>query len=198
MTRRPSSSIPAWRSFGAFGILVPPRLEVVAVDVVFRLRELEVLVDAVEAVGELLDLLLALVHLRAVRLDQLLRLGALLAEAVHGGFVYFLVELLDAGRRDLLLENREAALVAFPLAVVVVPYHPDDRHEEEDARRREHDVEEVDVIGVPDALFLCHSIRYQILKKNSGIATMYFKLKIHRISIFAGSDIIIRNRNTVT
>ena len=37
-----------------------------------------------------------------------------------------------------------------------------------------------------------------MLKKISGMATMYFRLKIQRSSILIGSDIIIRNRNTVT
>ena len=80
----------------------------------------------------------------------------------------------------------------FPLPVEVVPDHPDDREEQEQARRREHDVQEVDVIGVADTFFVSHS---QMLKKNSGIPTMYFRLKIHRRSILIGKDIIIRNRN---
>ena len=42
------------------------------------------------------------------------------------------------------------------------------------------------------------SAMIQILKKISGIPTMYFKAKIHRASILSGSDIIIRKRNTPT
>ena len=36
----------------------------------------------------------------------------------------------------------------------------------------------------------------QMLKKNSGMPTMYFRLKIQRRSILIGSDIIEMNRNT--
>ena len=96
--------------------------------------------------------------------------------------------------RHLVLELREPPLRVLPVAVEVVPDHPDDRQEQEQAGRREDDVQEVDVVSVPDALLFSHG---QMLKKNSGIATMYFRLKIHRSSILIGSDIIIRNRNTV-
>jgi len=89
----------------------------------------------------------------------------------------------------------EPALRALPVPIVVVPHHPDDRQEQEQAGRREDDVQEVDVIGVPDTFFLSHD---QILKKNSPIATTYFRLKSQRHSILIGSDIIIRNRNTPT
>jgi hypothetical protein len=37
-----------------------------------------------------------------------------------------------------------------------------------------------------------------MLKKNSGIPTMYFRLKIHRRSILIGNDIIIKNKNADT
>jgi hypothetical protein len=37
-----------------------------------------------------------------------------------------------------------------------------------------------------------------MLKKNSGMYTMYFRFKVQRRSILIGSDIIMRNRNTVT
>src|SRR4029078_214876 len=97
--------------------------------------------------------------------------------------------------RHLIFEVREPPLRVLPVAVEVIPHHPDDRQEQEDARRRAHDAQEAHVLSVPDTLFLSHD---QMLKKISGIATTYFRLKIHRASILSGSDIIARNRNTVT
>src|SRR5207244_3906462 len=94
--------------------------------------------------------------------------------------------------RHLVLELRELALRLLPVAVEVVPDHPDDRQEQEDAGRREDDVQEVDVVSVSDTLLFSHG---QMLKKISGIATTYFRLKIHRASIFIGSDIMLKKRN---
>ena len=37
-----------------------------------------------------------------------------------------------------------------------------------------------------------------MLKKNSGIATTYFKLNSHRVNILNGNDNIISNKKTVT
>ena len=51
---------------------------------------------------------------------------------------------------------REPPLRVLPVAVVVVPDHPDDRQEQEQAGRREDDVQEVDVVRVPDALLFSH------------------------------------------
>src|SRR5205823_15027828 len=109
---------------------------------------------------------------------------------------------VDAARRllqlrlgDLILQLREAALRVLPVPVEVIPQHPDDRQEQENTGRREDDVQEVDVVCVPDALLFSHD---QMLKKISGIATTYFRLKIHRASILSGSDIMLRNRNTDT
>ena len=103
--------------------------------------------------------------------------------------------LVEARARHLQLELRKAPLGLFPFPVEIIPDHPDDREEQEQARRREHDVQEVDVVGVADAFFVSHS---QILKKNSGIPTMYLRLKIQRKSILMGKDIIIRNRKADT
>src|SRR6185295_30542 len=103
--------------------------------------------------------------------------------------------LLALRLRHLVLELREAPLRVLPVAVEVIPDHPDDRQEQKDAGRREHDVQEVDVVSVPDSLLFGHG---QMLKKISGIATTYFRLKIHRASILSGSDIIIRNSITET
>src|ERR1700730_13776610 len=103
--------------------------------------------------------------------------------------------LLQLGLGDLDLQNFEPPLRVLPFAVVVIPDHPDDRQEQEQARRREDDVQEVDVVSVPDTLLFSHD---QILKKISGMPTMYFRLKIQRASILIGSDIIIRNKNAPT
>src|SRR5205085_8168955 len=103
--------------------------------------------------------------------------------------------LLQLRLRHLIFELCETPLGVLPLAVEVVPDHPDDRQEQEQARRREHDVQEIDVVSVSDAFFFSHG---QMLKKISGMPTMYFRLKIHRASILSGSDIMLRNRNTVT
>src|SRR6185503_800472 len=112
-----------------------------------------------------------------------------------------LVAIVAACRRVALLARRlglelhEPPLRVLPVAVEVAPDHPDDREEEEDAGGREDNVQEVDVVCVPDAFLFSHD---QMLKKISGIATTYFRLKIHRASILRGSDIIIRNSITVT
>ena len=103
--------------------------------------------------------------------------------------------LLELRLGDLHLELLETPLRVFPVPVVVVPDHPDDRQEQEQAGRRKDDVEEVDVVRVPDTLLFSH---IQILKKYSPIETMYFRLNSHRASILMGSAIIIRNRNAPT
>ena len=66
--------------------------------------------------------------------------------------------LLELRLRHLVLELREPPLRVLPVAVEVVPDHPDDRQEQEQAGRREDDVQEVDVVGVPDALLFSHGL----------------------------------------
>ena len=57
---------------------------------------------------------------------------------------------------DLELQLGELALRILPVAIVVVPYHPDDRQEQEQAGRRKDDVQKVDVVSVSDALLFSH------------------------------------------
>ena len=136
-----------------------------------------------------------LVDLLPVRRLALARGGPGRAELPELGRISRAVRLLRAGARHVQLESGELALRILPVPVEVVPHHPDDRQEQEQAGRREDDVQEVDVVGVSDTLLFSHG---QILKKNSGMATMYFKLNSHRNSILIGSAIIARNRNAVT
>src|SRR5262249_3184229 len=150
---------------------------------------------AVDGLVGVRELRVQLVDLRPVRGDFGLGGLPLRLELRELVLVDALRRLLALRLRHLVLELREAPLRALPLSVEVVPHHPDDRQEQEDAGRREDDVQEIDVVCVPDALFFSHD---QMLKKISGIATTYFRLKIHRASILSGSDIMLRNRNTVT
>src|SRR5207244_13271550 len=122
------------------------------------------------------ELRLQLVDLRTIRGDLLLgrlplrfELRDLVAvDALHG--------LLALRLRHLILELRKTPLRVLPFAVEVIPDHPYDRQEQEQAGRRDDDVQEVDVIGVSDTLFFSHG---QMLKKISGIATTYFRWKTH-------------------
>jgi hypothetical protein len=128
----------------------PSRFEVVAIDVVRGLRELVVLRLAVQAGRHLGDLILELVDLGLIGLDVLPSGGQLLLVLLSLANVD---ALLGGGQllpRDLHLELGEPPLRVLPLAVVVVPHHPDGADEEHDARRREHDVQEVDVVCVSD------------------------------------------------
>ena len=180
---------------GARILVRPGRLEVVPILVVGRLCELVGLRFDRQPGFDIGHLGRNLVDLLPVCGDILLGLGQLRLELGQLFLVHALGRLLEAGLGDLRLQLDEPPLCVLPLAVVVVPDHPDDRDEQEDAGRRKDDVQEVDVVGVSDALLFSHG---QMLKKNSGIATMYFRLKSHRSSILTGKDIIARNRNTVT
>ena len=171
------------------------RLEVVAILVVGRLHRLVVGRRAIQLVVGVLQLVLQLVDLLLVRRDVLLAPPSRCASSCCS----FVLSTARAACCSCACvtwycELREAPLRVLPFAVVVVPDHPDDRQEQEQAGRREDDVQEVDVVSVPDALLFSHDLS-QMLKKNSGIATMYFRLNSHRASILIGSDIIIRNRN---
>ena len=64
----------------------------------------------------------------------------------------------------LVLQVREVPLRLLPVPVVVVPDHPNDRQEQEQAGRRENDVQEVDVVGVPDTLLFSHDSGLKAIK----------------------------------
>ena len=163
MTRRSSSATrwPFCRRVRLPG--VARRLEVVAVLVVPRLRDLIVGRRAIQPVVGVLDLVLQLVDLLLVGRD-LLRAPPAAAPAAAAAWsaIDAAARLLQLRLRDLVFELREAPLRVLPLAVVVVPDHPDDGQEQEQTGRREDDVQEVDVVSVPDALLFSHVRRSDI------------------------------------
>jgi hypothetical protein len=85
-----------------------------------------------------------------------LRRGELRLELLQLSLVDIARCLLEARLGDLILELGELPLGVLPLAVVVVSDHPDDGDEQEHAACGENDVEEIDVVCVPDALLLSH------------------------------------------
>src|SRR3954467_13669426 len=134
------------------------RLEVVAILIVGRLHRLEGGGGAEQRIVRVFQLGLQFVDLGLVGGNLLLRRGLLRLQRGQLGSVDAAPRLLQVQLRDLRLEPRELALRLLPVAVEVVPHHPDDGKEQEQAGRREHDVQEVDVIGVPDALFVSHGL----------------------------------------
>ena len=92
-------------------------------------------------------------------------------------------------------DDAELALIGLPLAGVVVPNHPGDSDQREDRQNREEKVQLVDVVVVDTFALLGHS-RSQMLKKNSGNATKYFRLITQRRYILMGTKTIMRNRKT--
>ena len=201
---------------------VAAHLEIVPVHVVDGLREVEVLGGDEQLPVHVGQLVFQLGDLDGVGRKLILGGGAPGLELRDLGLVDVPLGLRQIRARHLALEAAEPPLVVLPLPVVVVPDHPHRGEEHEEARRGEDHVQEIDVVGVSDCPFVCHGARCglwvvdtapagkrrrrlrsvakprQMLKKNSGIATTYFRLNNHRVSIFTGSDSIDRNRSTVT
>ena len=107
-------------------------------------------------------LLLQLVDLLLVGRDLLRGLLQLRLELLQPAAIDAAARLLQLRLRHLVFELREAPLRVLPVAVVVVPDHPDDGQEQEQAGRREDDVQEVDVVSVPDALLFSHGCDHTI------------------------------------
>jgi len=122
----------------------------IPVDVVLRFRELVVLGVAIETRVHVGELVLQFVDLRLVRFDVLPGRRQLLLELLLLTRVDTLLRRGELLSRHLHLELGEAALGVLPLAIEVVPHHPDRADEQHDARRGKDDVQEVDVVGVPD------------------------------------------------
>ena len=118
---------------GGVPLLRSRRLEIVAIVIVGRLGEIGVLLLAEDARLHVVELLLQLVHLRLVRLDVLPRQRLLRPQLVQLVPVDGALRLLQRRLRHFVLELRKLALRVLPLPVVVVPDHPDDRQEQEDA-----------------------------------------------------------------
>ena len=106
-------------------------LEVVAILVVGRFHGLVVGRRAVQAVVGVLELVLQLVHLLLICFDVLPRGRLLRLELRQLAPVDRSAGLLEVGLRDLHFELPETPLRALPVAVVVIPDHPDDRQEQE-------------------------------------------------------------------
>ena len=145
----------------ALGILRPLLFECVAIDVVSRLGELRRLVSPEEAPVHLGQPIVDVVDALAIRFHRLLRRAKLVRQPGELGLVDAPRVLRNLLPRHLELELGELPLRVLPLAIEVVPHHPQRRDEQKDAGRGKDDVQEVDVIGVPDSLFFSHNgLRY--------------------------------------
>ena len=138
---------------------VTPHLEGVPIHVIGGLGELIVLGLQAEPGIQFVHHILQFVDLGPVGSHRLAGRGALLLRQLE-------LLSINPGRgqlqllvRHLHLEAGETPLRVLPVPIEVIPDHPEDAQEQEDARRREDDVEKVDVIGVSDRLFIGH-VRY--------------------------------------
>ncbi len=142
----------------SFGIRLALDLEGVAIDVVGGLLELRRLVRPEEPRVDIRELVVEFVYPLAAGLHRLLRRPQLLLEPRQLPFIDAAVGLGELRPRDFELQLGELALRVLPLSIEIVPDHPDCGQKQEDARRREDDVQEVDVVGVPDSLFFSHIV----------------------------------------
>ena len=150
------SDVLAFLLSGRVALFSPYRLEFVAVVVVRGFGEVGVLLLAEGARLDVLQLLLEVVDLRLIGLDVLPRPCLLRLKLRQLVGIHRPRRLLQRRLRDLVFELGELPLCVLPLPIVIVPDHPHDRQEQEDAGRREHDVQKVDVVSVPDTLLFSH------------------------------------------
>ena len=141
------------------GVLSLDFLERVPRNVVIRLLEVVSLGRQKEIGIDHGQLVVVLVNLLLVGRQRLLGRRALGAQLLETLRVQAFPRRLQVELRHLRLQGHEASLIALPLAIEIVPHHPDDRREQKDAGRGEDDVEEIDVVGVSDAFLVSHDPR---------------------------------------
>ena len=189
---------------GRFLVVVP-----LHVDVGFR--EAVFLVHGVPFVVGVVDLGLRLRDLASPRGDLLVPLAELVFESLLPIGADLPESVLDLPLGELDFALAELDLIPLPLAIVVCPHHQGKREKQADRREGEDDVQPVRTfghLGVAAGLGL-HRGHFSsprrprageahMLKKISGMATMYFRLKSQRRTILMGSAIWRRRSMTKT